>query len=328
MKKLKVLLTPICVFSVLAFSITMSILETNTPKKENAFQTENTAKSIRTKTTTLGEKLSLSLNDTHIEMKLDNVETAVITAKDSEKNITVKRVYFQVYATIKNTGAKSFSFNSVPVFGISHDNHILISKNTGNLRSTNETVVTIDGIIPNQNSNLAGPFFEIKPGVEKNGYFLFENEVQNIQLLSNGVPYIWQTMKSGANIQGEEYPADNKFISPDNSVSFKIIKQQYQTIENKDLNLLYIEITNMSDKEISPFAFVPKYGLSIPGEVSPIETLSKDTSNKFGYSNLDEQTRLTAHSTSQYIIAFHQNVKYIFPQPPLIKDYSNIKIIL
>lgn len=327
MKKIKILITPLCVLAILIFSIAMNVFDINNPKASFFPNTDNN-KNIQTKTNSLGEKLSLSLNDTRIEMKLDNVETAFVTTRDTEKNTTVKRTYFQVYATIKNTGDKSFSFNSVPVFGISSDNYIVLAKNAGSLKSGSETIVATDGIIPNQNLNLVGPFFEIKPGNEKSGYFLFEGETQNIQLISNGIPYVWQTMKQGRSVLGSEFSVDKTVVSSDNGVSFKILKQQYQTITNKDLNILYVEIANMSNTEISPFAFVPKYGVTVPGEVSTIETLNNETASKYESTALNEQTRLAPHTSHQYVIAFHQSVKYIFPQPPLVHDSSNIKIIL
>lgn len=325
MKKYQKFILPLVVFLLLIASITLNIFEVKNPNTTPFKQNDLTEK-IQTKTKVLGEKLTLPLNDTTIEMKLDRAETAIVTVEGDSKNLTTKRIYFQIYATIKNIGAKPFSFNSTPVFGVSSDNFILLAKNTGSFQDEYNKIITADGVVPNQDLNLIKPFFDIKPGSEKSGFFLFENEIQTLQLISNGTPYIWQTMKVGVNVKGQELATHTPITNTENTITFEIRKQQNIAINEKNLKLLFITITNNSNDEITPLSFIPKYGTTIPGEVHTIELLDAESVKQFEGSIIDENTKLSAHSKANYIIAFDRNIASIFPQSPLISDYTNIKI--
>lgn len=328
MKKFKNWLTPVSVISILVFAIAFNIVEAYNNRPTTNKPLSSTVNPSSLNSAKLGEKLSISINGTRLDMKLDRAETSSFSYKDAGKGEITKKVYFQVYATIKNIGAKAFSFNSVPVYGVSSDNFVFIAKNIPTQDSTNNTIVTTNEILPNQNSNLIGSSFEIKPGEERSGYFFFESETQNIQLISNGVSYVWQTGKLGVPFHGKEIPFNKLFVSTNNSISLATVKQQQATLSNRDLNIITLEITNKTNEDIPVFSYIPKYGSSIPGIVSSVETISSDDAKQFDALSIDEKTVLSANTTKKYAIAFSRDTKFIFPRPPLVSDSTNEKLVL
>lgn len=328
MKKIKNLITPIFVVGILIFAIVFNITEAYNTRPTTNKPLNNVVNPSLLNTANIGDRLSLSINGTRIDMKLDRAETSSFSFRDSEKSEITKKVYFQVFATIKNVGAKEFSFNSVPVYGVSSDNFVFIAKNIPTQVSTNNTIVTTNDILPNQNSNLIGSSFEIKPGEERSGYFFFENETQNIQLISNGVSYVWQTGKTGVLFHGVEIPFNKVFVSTNNSITFATIKQQQATILNRDLIVITLEITNKTNDDIPAFSYIPKYGTSIPGIVSPAEIITPEDAKHFDALSIDEKTVLPANTTNKYVIGFAKDTKFIFPRPPLVNDSTNEKLVL
>lgn len=328
MKKIKNLITPISVISILLFSIVFNIVEAYNNRPTTNKPLSSAVNPSVLNSAKLGEKLSMSINGTRLDMKLDRAETSSFSFKDAGKGEITKKVYFQVFATIKNSGGKTFSFNSVPVYGVSSDNFVFIAKNIPTQDSTNNAIVTTNEILPNQNSNLIGSSFEIKPGEERSGYFFFENETQNIQLISNGVSYVWQTGKVGMPFHGKEIPFNKTFISTNNHINLTTVKQQQATLSNRDLNIITFEISNTTHEDIPVFSYIPKYGTSIPGIVSSVETISENDAKQFDALSIDEKTVLPANTTKKYAVAFSKDTKFIFPRPPLVSDSTNEKLVL
>lgn len=329
MQQIKKYILPFFIFVLLTGSIFLNVIEINNPKAP--FLKDNDAPPVEkslTKAGSLNEKLSLSLNDTAIEMKITNAETATITIKDDNKENMSKHVYFQVFATVKNVGSKAFSFSSTPVLGVSKDNFLLLAKNTvNNVEETKSEINTV-GIVPNQNSNLMRPSFEIKPGAESSGFFLFENEVQTIQLISNGTPYIWQTMKPGASLLGKELSPSMAVINPEQTVEINLEDKKSAVFNDKNVSLLKFRVNNKSGNEISPLSFIPKYGTTIPGEVYKSEFINEDTASTLNAHMVTGETKLSPHRVEYYVVAFPKNVAFIFLQPPMIDNYTNIRILL
>lgn len=329
MSKFKKYLIPFIVILLLIGSIILNIIEINNPKTP-FFQKNNTpstAEKILTKTSNFDETLTVPINETSIEMKVNRAETSVVTIKDQLTGTTSNQIYFQVFATVKNIGAKSFSFSSTPVVGVSKNNFILLAKNVVS-NNENKVVVSTDGISPNQNSNLMRSSLEIKPGAETSGFFLFENEVQTIQISSSNTPYIWKTMKLGAEITGKEVSSHAEITNKEKTVRFQILNSQFDTVQNKQLNIIRFSMTNSSNDEISPLSFIPKYGTSIPGEVYKSEIIDSEFAQRYNGEFLNSDSRLAPNQTKEYLVAFPKNVAFIFLQPPMTEDFSSIKIIL
>lgn len=327
MKLLKRYKFHIIISLILFVSIGLNILET---KSASTLFNQNTSKSVNdkllTKAKNIGERLTLPLADTTIELKIDRAETSTITVNNDTQQTSRKQVYFQVYATVKNTGSKTFSFNSNPVFGVSNDNFILLAKNSTS--SESQAVVNIEGLAPNQNMNFMRASFDLKPGAESSGFFLFESEVQTIQIISNQTPYIWHTLKNGVNIQGRSISTSTPISNSSKTVNFQIIDQKTIDKENKSYNLIHFYIDNVSDSEILPFSFIPKYGITVPGEVYRSEVVDSSLLTEANFPTIDENTKLTAHTTGHYVIAFPKNVAFIFIQPPLTDNFTNLRITL
>lgn len=321
---------PVVISLLLIGSIFLNIIDAQNPNailfKQD--QSEKVAEKVLTRAKSLNEKLILPINDTTIEMKLDRAETSTVTINDDTKGTTTKQIYFQVFATVKNTGTKPFSFHSNPVFGVSNDNFILLAKNSVSSNDENKVTINTEGLSPNQNTNFLHSSVEIKPGTESSGFFLFESEVQTLQMISNGTSYIWHTMKSGANIQGREITTDTPISNSNKTLNFRILEQETVDYKNKKLNVVHISMTNSSDEVVTPFSFIPKYGVTIPGEVAEVEKLDTDITSQFKYPTIDEKTKLDPDSTQHYIIAFQKNVAFIFIQPPLTDNYTNLRISL
>lgn len=328
MKNVKKVLIPAVVFLLLISSIILNILEVNNPRT-SIFQSTTTppAEKILTKTSALNEKLTLPLNDTTIEMKINRTETSVVPVKDALTGAISNQIYFQVFATVKNLGTKSFSFSSTPVIGVSKNNYILMAKNIIN-NDENKIIVGTDAISQNQNANLMNSSLEIKPGNESSGFFLFENEVQTVQVLSSSTPYIWQTMKIGSDILGKESSLHDEISNAEGTIKFKIIDTHVDSFDNKQLNILRISMTNTGNSEIAPLSFIPKYGTSIPGEVYKSEVIDESLKHKYTGQILNANSKLGANQTEVYLIAFPKNVSFIFVQPPMVENSINIRIIL
>lgn len=328
MNQFKKYFIPCLIILLIIGSIMLNVLEVNNPKT-TFFQQSNTpvAEKILTKTNNFDEKLTLPINDTSIEMKLTRAETSIVTVKDALTEKTSNQIYFQVFATIKNIGTKTFSFNSIPVIGVSKNNFILLAKST-TINNENKIVIETNGLLPNQNANLMRSSLEVKPGAESSGFFLFENEVQSLQVLSSHTPYIWKTMKVGADIVGQELSSHTELTNKAQDIRFKIIDSHSATQNNKDLTILRVSFTNSSNDEVSPLTFIPKYGISIPGEVYKSESLDSEIAKKYTGEILTTDSRLAPNQTKEYLIAFPKTVSSIFLQPPMIEDFSSIKITL
>lgn len=309
-------------------AISLAVLEIN--NSSIPFLEEHTTKSNFSTTALMGEKMSISLNDTTIEMRLDKANIATVSPPKSgnKKNETPGREFFQVFATIKNTGTQNFSFNSVPVFGVSNNNYILLAKSLNTDSDRQQAVVTTEGIILTQDMNIIDPFYELKPGIERSGYFLFESETQSVQLVINGISYKWQTMRKGDDVVGKEATLNQSIPSADQNATLSIESITSSTISNRDVELLTLKITNNSNDDISPFAYVPKFGTTIPGDVLFIENVNSEIAEQHHSLPLSDQTKLAPHTTQNYLVAFPKNVKYLFPQPPFTSDFSYIRFVL
>lgn len=135
-------------------------------------------------------------------------------------------------------------------------------------------------------------------------------------------------MKPGASLLGKELSPSMAVINPEQTVEINLEDKKSAVFNDKNVSLLKFRVNNKSGNEISPLSFIPKYGTTIPGEVYKSEFINEDTASTLNAHMVTGETKLSPHRVEYYVVAFPKNVAFIFLQPPMIDNYTNIRILL